>query len=58
VCLRVGDVSWPPDTSLVAILRSLQVIAPSPDDPLETGDELLFVSSPDQEEAIQALLSP
>jgi trk system potassium uptake protein len=55
---RVGDVAWPPDTSLVAILRSLQVISPSPDDPLEAGDELLFVSAPDQEEAIQALLSP
>ena len=55
---RVGDVTWPPDTSLVAILRSLQVIAPSPDDPLEAGDELLFVSAPDQEEAIQSLLSP
>jgi trk system potassium uptake protein TrkA len=55
---RVGDVAWPPDTSLVAILRSLQVIAPSPDDPLEAGDELLFVSAPDQEEAIQTLLSP
>ena len=55
---RVGDVDWPPDTSLVAILRSLQVIAPSPDDPLEAGDELLFVSAPDQEEAIQSLLSP
>jgi trk system potassium uptake protein TrkA len=55
---RVGDVAWPPDTSLVAILRSLQVIAPSPDDPLESGDELLFVSAPDQEEAIQSLLSP
>jgi trk system potassium uptake protein TrkA len=55
---RVGDVAWPPDTSLVAILRTLQVIAPSPDDPLEAGDELLFVSAPDQEEAIQSLLSP
>ena len=54
---RVGDVAWPPDTSLVAILRSGQVIAPSPDDPLETGDELLFVSTPDQETAIEDLLS-
>ncbi len=54
---RVGDVSWPPDTSLVAILRGGQVIAPSPDDPMESGDELLFVSAPDQEEAIQGLLS-
>ncbi len=55
---RVGDVSWPPDTALVAILRHGQVIAPSPDDPLESGDELLFVSTPDQEQAIEELLSP
>ncbi|MCU0263098.1 MAG: TrkA family potassium uptake protein [Candidatus Nanopelagicales bacterium] len=54
---RVGDISWPPDTSLVAILRSQQVISPSPDDPLEAGDELIFVAAPDQEEAIQNLLS-
>jgi K+/H+ antiporter YhaU regulatory subunit KhtT len=33
------------------------VIAPSPDDSLESGDELLFVSTPDQEESIQELLS-
>jgi trk system potassium uptake protein TrkA len=54
---RVGSVNWPPDTSLVAILRSGQVIAPSADDPLETGDELLFVCTPDQESAIEDLLS-
>ena len=54
---RVGSVHWPPDTALVAILRGGQVLAPSADDPLETGDELLFVSTPDQEEAIQDLLS-
>jgi trk system potassium uptake protein TrkA len=54
---RVGEVTWPPDTSLVAILRSQQVIAPSLDDPLEAGDELLFVAAADQEEAIQSLLS-
>jgi trk system potassium uptake protein TrkA len=53
---RVADVAWPPDTALVAILRSGQVLAPSPDDPLETGDELLFVSTPDQEGAIEELL--
>src|SRR6188472_3548421 len=52
---RVGDVDWPPDTALVAILRHGQVIAPSADDPLESGDELLFVSTPDQESAIEDL---
>lgn len=55
---RVGDVAWPPDTSLVAILRSQQVVAPSPDDPLESGDELLFVAAADQDTALQSLLSP
>ena len=42
----------------MAILRGEQVIAPSADDPLEIGDELLFVAASDQEEAIQGLLSP
>jgi trk system potassium uptake protein TrkA len=55
---RVGDMVWPVDTTLVAILRDGRVIAPSPDDPLEAGDELLFVSSTEAEELLQELLSP
>ena len=54
---RVGDVSWPIDTALVAIIRADRVITPSADDPLEAGDELLFVSAPDQESALQGLLA-
>ena len=54
---RVGDVAWPADTALVAIVRGTHVLAPSPDDPLESGDELLFVCSPSQEETLQELLS-
>ncbi len=54
---RVGDVSWPTDTALVAVLRGSRVIAPSPDDTLESGDELLFVSAEDQEDALRSLLS-
>jgi len=54
---RVGAVSWPPDCALVAVLRSGQVLAPSDDDPLESGDELLFVCTPDQESALEDLLS-
>lgn len=54
---RVGDVDWPVDTALVAILRGPRVITPTPDDPLEIGDELVFVAAPDQEEALSALLS-
>jgi trk system potassium uptake protein TrkA len=54
---RVGDVAWPHDTVLVAIIREGRPLAPSKDDPLEAGDELLFVSAPDQEAALHALLA-
>ncbi|MBI1376437.1 MAG: TrkA family potassium uptake protein [Frankiales bacterium] len=53
---RVATVRWPVDTALVAIIRDTRVIAPSPDDSLESGDELLFVASPEQEPALEALL--
>jgi trk system potassium uptake protein TrkA len=54
---RVASIAWPADVALVAILRDAHVIAPSPDDPLEAGDELLFVSAPDQESALHDLLA-
>jgi trk system potassium uptake protein TrkA len=55
---RVGDVQWPADTTLVAILREHQVITPSADDPLEIGDELLFIATEDQELALKKILKP
>jgi trk system potassium uptake protein TrkA len=55
---RVGDVVWPTDVALVAIVRGTHVLTPDPDGPLESGDELLFVCSPDEEEALQELLTP
>jgi trk system potassium uptake protein len=55
---RVGDVPWPGDTALVAILRDGQVITPSQDDPIEPGDELLFVASAEAEPLLQEVLSP
>jgi Trk K+ transport system NAD-binding subunit len=33
-------------------------IAPSADDPLEAGDELLFVAAPDTGPALEELLAP
>ncbi len=54
---RVGDVTWPVDTALVAIIRDARVIAPSADDTLESGDELLFVASSEQETALEELLA-
>jgi trk system potassium uptake protein TrkA len=45
------------DTALVAIVRGGRVITPTPDDTLEAGDELLFVSAEDQEESLENLLA-
>src|SRR5277367_3924310 len=53
---RVGSIEWPSDTALVAILRDGRVIVPSSDDPLEAGDELLFVTSQDVEGELARLL--
>jgi trk system potassium uptake protein TrkA len=55
---RVGDVVWPSDTALVTIIREGRVLVPSRDDPLEAGDELLFVAAPDREQQLEDLLSP
>src|SRR5207248_8780225 len=54
---RTGDITWPADTALVAILREGRVIVPQPDDPLAGGDELLFVTSEDVEDDLASLLS-
>jgi trk system potassium uptake protein TrkA len=55
---RVGDVAWPQDTALVAIIRGGRPIVPTSDEPLETGDELLFVATPDLGRALEDLLAP
>jgi trk system potassium uptake protein len=54
---HVGNIEWPADTALVAILRDGRVIVPSKEDPLETGDELLFVTSQDVEGELARLLA-
>jgi trk system potassium uptake protein TrkA len=55
---RVGDVHLPVDTTLVTIVRDRRVITPTPDDPLEAGDELLFVTSAESEDDVQQTFSP
>jgi len=52
----VGDVPWPVDAALVAILRDGRVIVPSPDAALEGGDELLLVATTEVEDELDALL--
>jgi trk system potassium uptake protein len=49
----VRDVQLPNDAALVAIVRDQRVIAPTPEEPLEGGDELLFVALPESEAAIR-----
>ncbi len=53
----VGDVALPADTVLVAIVRAGRPFAPSVDDPLEAGDELLFVAAPDAADELERLLA-
>ena len=54
---RVGSITWPRDVALVAILREAQVLVPTPDDPLEPSDELLFITAPEMESELHDLLA-
>jgi len=54
----IGTIPWPENSSLVTILRDGQVYSPDEEQPIEQGDELLFVCSPESEAEIQQLLSP
>lgn len=48
----------PRDAALVTILRGQRVIVPQADEPLEGGDELLFVAAPESEAELRDLLLP
>ena len=52
----VGEIDWPTDSALVAILRDGRVLAPSPDDALEAGDELLLVATSEVEAELDIVL--
>jgi trk system potassium uptake protein TrkA len=51
----VRDVPLPHDSALVAILRGKRVLVPSPDDPLEAGDELIFVVTEAVEDQVRSV---
>lgn len=53
----VRDLTLPEDAALVAIVRGERVIVPQPDEPLEAGDELLFVATPAAEDDIRRALA-
>jgi trk system potassium uptake protein TrkA len=54
---EVGSIRWPADVSLVAILREGRVLVPQPQDPLQAGDELFFVTTQDVEEELERLFT-
>ena len=53
-----GLVPWPENCSLVTILRDGQVYTPDGEQPIESGDELLFVTNAEVEAELQSLLAP
>ena len=53
-----GLIPWPEGAKPVSILRDGQVYAPEPEQPVEVGDELLFVASPESESELEQLLNP
>jgi trk system potassium uptake protein len=54
----VRNLELPRDAALVTILRGSRVIVPEPDEPLEGGDELLFVATTEVEDDLRRLLLP
>jgi trk system potassium uptake protein TrkA len=50
---QVSDLTLPEDAALTAIVRGARVITPRPEEPLEAGDELVFVALPESEGAIR-----
>jgi trk system potassium uptake protein TrkA len=52
----VRDVPLPRDSALVAIVRGRRVLVPTPDDPLEAGDELIFVCTLEVEDQVRAVI--
>jgi trk system potassium uptake protein TrkA len=55
---RIGDLVWPGDVVLVAIIRDGHARPPDPDGSLEAADELLFVTAQDYEKELAQMLSP
>ena len=54
----MGLIPFPENCALVTILRDGQVYVPEPEQPVESGDELLFVVSADVEDKLEHLLAP
>jgi hypothetical protein len=55
---RIGEINWPGETVLTAIIRDGRGMAPDRDGALEAGDELMFLIDPDHEAELSRFLSP
>ncbi|WP_430332206.1 potassium channel family protein [Rhodococcus sp. ACT016] len=53
----VRKIQLPRDAALVTIIRGGRVIVPQPDDPVEGGDELLFVAAVEVEDELRAAIN-
>ena len=53
-----GLIPFPDNCALVSILRDGQVYVPDNEQPIEAGDELLFVVQEDREDELERLLAP
>lgn len=54
----IGLIPFPENCALVTILRDGQVYVPAPEQPIESGDELLFVVGAEHESTLERLLNP
>jgi trk system potassium uptake protein len=52
----VREVPLPRDAALVAIVRGKRVLVPTPDDPIEARDELIFVCTTEAEDGVRAVI--
>lgn len=52
----VREVPLPRDAALVAIVRGKRVLVPTPDDPIEARDELIFVCTAEVEDAVRGVI--
>jgi trk system potassium uptake protein len=53
-----GTIPWPENCALVTILRDGKVYPPDNDQPIEIGDELLFVVVAEVEDELERMLAP
>jgi trk system potassium uptake protein TrkA len=53
----VGQLEMPPDCTLVAIVRDKHVIPPTPETPLNAGDEVLALAAPAAESDLKRALT-